>query len=264
MGSPAVETATDLKQLPLRALVAYAARCARRVQAEYAPDPANGESAACIEAIENAIRIAEQVASDEEPDADLFAQAEEAAVKAMILVSGEENGNSSAAYAANAAYAAIDAAAAVRSVADGEDLNAVGDKVADAAAIAFDAAAAIRDDVPRAARLDWEMLHRMHLGKFPAVGEKVNPAESGILGPLFRKGAAGARRSPPSPRLLAATSRRKPPSRPSRRPRLPTTWPPRSNCARRLSSCGPARTICAPSKPSSKKSGNRSKPIARR
>src|SRR5580704_16166781 len=194
MGSPAVETATDLKQLPLRALVAYAARCARRVQSEYAPDPANPESAACVEAIENAIRIAEQVAADEEPDADLFAQAEEAAVKAMILVSGEENGNSSAAYAANAAYAAIDAASAVRSVADGEDLNAVGDKVADAAAIAYDAAAAIRDDVPRAARLDWEMLHRMHLGKFPAVGEKVNPAESGILGPLFRKSAGGTKK----------------------------------------------------------------------
>ncbi len=194
MGSPAVETATDLKQLPLRALVAYAARCARRVQAEYAPDPANADSAACIEAIDSAIRLAEQVASGEEPDADVFAQVEEAAVKAMILVSGEENGNSSAAYAANAAYAAIDAAAAVRSVADGEDLHTVGEKVADAAAIAFDAAVALRDDVSRAARLDWEMLHRMHLGKFPAVGEKVNPAENGILGPLFRKGAAGAKK----------------------------------------------------------------------
>ena len=56
MGSPVVETATDLKQLSLRALVAYAVRCARRVQSEYAPDPANPEAAACVEAIENAIQ----------------------------------------------------------------------------------------------------------------------------------------------------------------------------------------------------------------
>ena len=40
----------------------------------------------------------------------------------MILVSGEENGNSAAAYAANAAYAAIDAAAAVR----GKELEDLG------------------------------------------------------------------------------------------------------------------------------------------
>ena len=65
----------------------------------------------------------------------------------MILVSGDENGNSAAAYAANAAYAAIDAATAGLAAMHAADPQAAAEKVADAAAIAFDAATAIRDDV---------------------------------------------------------------------------------------------------------------------
>src|SRR5580704_11250349 len=194
MGASVAESATDLKQLPLRALVAYAARCARRVQSQYALPEGHEEAAACQAALDGAIRIAEQFAAGEEPSAESVAQAEEATVRAMILVSGDENGNSTAAYAANAAYAAIDAATAGLAALHADDPQAAAEKVADAAAIAFDAATAIRDDVARAANLDWEMLHRMHLGKFPAVGEPVNPAESGMLGPLFRKHAAGSRK----------------------------------------------------------------------
>src|SRR5580704_2897916 len=196
MGASVAESATDLKQLPLRALVAYAARCARRVQSQYALPEGHEEAAACQAALDGAIRIAEQFAAGEEPSAESVAQAEEATVRAMILVSGDENGNSTAAYAANAAYAAIDAATAGLAAMHSDDPQAAADKVADAAAIAFDAATAIRDDVARAANLDWEMLHRMHLGKFPKVGEAVNPSEKGILGPLFaRVEGASAKRT---------------------------------------------------------------------
>ncbi len=187
MGASVAESATDLKQLPLRALVAYAARCARRVQSQYALPEGHEEAAACQVALDGAIRIAEQFASGEEPTAEIVAQAEEATVRAIILVSGDENGNSAAAYAANAVYAAIAAATAGLGAMHGEDPQAAAEKVADAAAIALDAATAIRDDVARAANLDWEMLHRMHLGKFPGVGEPVNPSEKGILGPLFSR-----------------------------------------------------------------------------
>ena len=68
MGASVAENATDLKQLPLRALVAYAARCARRVQSLYAPPEGHPEAADCQAALEAAIRVAEQFASGEEPE----------------------------------------------------------------------------------------------------------------------------------------------------------------------------------------------------
>src|SRR5262249_16082951 len=61
---------------------------------------------------------------------------------------------------------------------------------AEAAAIARDAAISADEKVARAAQLDWEMLHRMFLGKFPDFGEPVDAADGGMLGPLFADGAA--------------------------------------------------------------------------
>jgi hypothetical protein len=75
MGASVAENATDLKQLPLRALVAYAARCARRVQSQYALPEGHPETAACQAALEAAIRVAEQFASGEQPTAESIAQA---------------------------------------------------------------------------------------------------------------------------------------------------------------------------------------------
>ncbi len=194
MGASVAENATDLKQLPLRALVAYAARCARRVQSEYKLPEGRPDAATCEAAIEAAIAVAEQFALGEELSSEVVAQAEEAAVAAMLAVSEEENGNSAAAFAANAAYAAVNAASAGLSAIDMADPQSAAEKVADAAAIAFDAASAIRDDVVRSANLDFEMLRRMHLGKFPAVGEGINPSESGILGALFTRSGRGTKR----------------------------------------------------------------------
>src|SRR5580698_10630440 len=192
MGASVAESATDLKQLPLRALVAYAARCARRVQSQYALPEGHPETAACQAALDAAIRVAEQFASGEEPSAESIAQAEEATVRAILQVSGDDNGNPVAAYAANAAYATIDAATAGVAALSASDPLPAAEKVADAAAIAFETASAIRDDVVRPAKLDFEMLHRMHLGKFPGIGEPINPAETGILGPLFRRADGGS------------------------------------------------------------------------
>src|SRR4051812_12900445 len=112
MGLSVVENAKDLKQLPLRALVAYAARCARRVQSQYALPPDHPDAAACVAAIDTSIGIAEQFAAGNDLDPVGLTQAEEATVRAILTVSGEDNGNSASAYAANAAYAAISAALA--------------------------------------------------------------------------------------------------------------------------------------------------------
>src|SRR5262249_48173206 len=46
----------------------------------------------------------------------------------------------------------------------------------------------------KAAHLDWEMLRRMFLGKYPDFGEPLDATESGMLGPLFHEGAPAARK----------------------------------------------------------------------
>jgi hypothetical protein len=269
MGASVAESATDLKQLPLRALVAYAARCARRVQSQYKLPDGHPEAADCQAAIDGAIRVAEQFASGEEPSSEAVAQAEEAAVRAILVVSGEENGNSASAYAANAAYAAIDAATAGLAALGAADPLANAEKVADAAAIAFDAASAIRDDVVRPANLDWEMLRRMHLGKFPGIGEPVNPSEGGILGPLFcRPDSAPAKRngaakgSPKKQSAPAPASAPPPPLPPNRSRRSRRALPPtRSN--ERPTSCARSTTHSLRWKPNWSASGRPSKPIGR-
>ena len=95
-----------------------------------------------------------------------------------------------AAYAANAAYAAISAAKALLEAYHSDNPESEAERVADAAAIARDAANSADDRVAHAAELDWDMLRRMFLGKYPDFGEPVNAAETGILGALFHDAAS--------------------------------------------------------------------------
>src|SRR6516165_6867278 len=55
-------TTEDLKKLPLRAIVAFAARCARRVESIAQLPAGNQEREARRVAIDNAIRLAEEIA----------------------------------------------------------------------------------------------------------------------------------------------------------------------------------------------------------
>ena len=176
---------SDLKMLPLRALLAYATRCARRVQPLYAIDPSHADAAECIAAIDTAIGLAEAFAAGQKLDDEVLLQAEEGVVKALTAANEGGADDEKAAYAANAAYAVIDAVLAALDVPDADDPAEAARKVVDSATIATDAARAADKNVQRAARLDWEMLHRMHLGRYPDLGEPIDPSQSGILGPLF-------------------------------------------------------------------------------
>jgi chromosome segregation ATPase len=190
---PVAESPTDLKQLPLYALLAYAARCARRVSVLFRLEPGHAEAEACTAAVDAAIRITEALAAAGEVDPDDLAAAEEGTVRAVIVASEMLPPDERAAYAANSAYAAICAARAALEASVADDVDEPAGRVADAATIARDSAVSADDRVERAARLDWEMLYRMFLGKFPGFGEPVDAAETGMLGALFQDAPRNSR-----------------------------------------------------------------------
>src|SRR5262245_55144424 len=105
----AVKTSSEQEQLPLHALLAFVARCARRVQPLFKYDAANTDAAACAAAIDAAIHITEQLASGASIDPVELCTAEENAVRAVLFASETYPDDERAAYAANAAYAALNA-----------------------------------------------------------------------------------------------------------------------------------------------------------
>ncbi|HEY2249599.1 MAG TPA: hypothetical protein VGH74_01015, partial [Planctomycetaceae bacterium] len=182
---PVVESSIDFKQLPLLALLAFAARCARRVSPLFRLDPGHPDAVACQQAIETAIRLTEELAAGNDVDFSELADAEEGTVRAVVAASEMRVPDERSAYAANSAYAAVSAAKAVFEASTGERIEEEADRAAEAAAIARDSAVSADERVQRASRLDFEMLQRMFLGKFPDIGEAVEARESGILGALF-------------------------------------------------------------------------------
>ena len=182
---PVVESPTELKQLPLLALLAFAARCARRVSPLFRLDPQHPDATECQQAIETAIRLTEELAAGIDVDFVELGDAEEGAVRAVVVASELLPADERAAFAANAAYAAVSAAKAVLEASTGDNIDEEAERVAEAASIARDSAVSADERVERAAHLDWEMLHRMFLGRFPDFGEAVEASETGMLGPLF-------------------------------------------------------------------------------
>jgi len=185
---PVAESPTDLKQLPLYALLAYASRCARRVSGLFHLDANHAEAKSCLSAIDAAVNITQALAAAGDVDPDVLAATEDGTVRAVIVASELQPPDERAAYAANSAYAAICAAKAALEASVASDIDEPAGRVAEAATIARDSAISADERVERAALLDWEMLQRMFLGKFPGFGEPVEAAESGILGPLFQDG----------------------------------------------------------------------------
>src|SRR5438105_3086841 len=137
---PVVESINELKQLPLFALLAYAARCARRVFPLFRVDSGNPEAALCQQAVESAIRLSEDLASGKEIDPVELSAAEEGTIHAVVIASEAMPPDEQAAYAANSAYAAISAAKALLEAFASDDRTTEADRVAEAAAIARDAA----------------------------------------------------------------------------------------------------------------------------
>ncbi len=185
--------AERLKQLPLRALVAYAVRCAMRVQLLFLKwqdnqQGADGPPAGMAEAVEEAIKLATRFAADEgEYDVNRGQELEETVIEAVMRAKGGHRG---AAFAANAAYAALNAANLASGVGSGINRRSQAEKVVLAVITAADAAAAAHEPVIQAALDDWHTMQLMRFGQFPELGSAVDPRPHGKLGPLSSKNAA--------------------------------------------------------------------------
>ena len=174
----------DLSQLPPHAIVAYAARCARRVQPLFGRAGASQELA---DAVERAIEAAERIATGHVLAVEEMAVAEpaEAAAAATAGSPAAYQAARAACYAARAACAADQAPYAAASF--GGDTA----RAAQAAAIAAQGDPSSAADAAHyadyAARADYERLVLLNRGG-PPLGLPLHCTEDGPLGPLWPEG----------------------------------------------------------------------------
>ncbi len=195
--------ADDLKKLPLRAIVAFGARCARRVEHLAQPPEGHPEAARWTSAIARALQLAEDFArgrADPGTDPDTAVQEVEAC---WDLARGElprENAYAAVVRATHAAAAAFHATRLRgepehrRLLSSGPPLDPahhVADVTTDLAALgaftaAVDAADAISttDGLTSGAAADFRRLLDLKLGNYPEPGRPIDPSSDGPLGPL--------------------------------------------------------------------------------
>ena len=193
-------TPEDLKKLPLRAIVALAARCSRRVEhLARLPDP-HPDCERCRVAMAKGIRLAEDFANGSPcSSAEIVVREIE---ECRAISKCEFAGDSAMATVVMTAHAAASALHACELCSECAQSHSVGsrkpdpighlaDVTADLAAraaftAAFEAVAAIghSDSFITAAIHDYEKLLRLELGKYPEAGEPVDPSSKGPLGSL--------------------------------------------------------------------------------
>ena len=195
--------AEHLRQLPLRAIVAFAARCARRVEPLAQLPDGHPERDRRRDAVKAALGMAEGFAngSTAPPEGSVLE-----AIDASRAVAGAEVANASAvaavavtARAAAAAWHLIDSQVPekdepreLRSPEARKVLGALTTVTADVAALdAFTAAAEAfaavgyhNEAFVAAALSDYEKLLHLKLGHYPEPGSAIDPAPGGPLGPL--------------------------------------------------------------------------------
>lgn len=184
LDTPELPTRDELMKLPLGAIVAYAVRCARRVQPLYGRAAGVAELPKHEAAVAGAISLAEEFCLSH-----VVSAAYDAAYHART-----------AADTADAKDAARAAAAAARAAAYAFDLpkSAVYDRsvyasrvaaeAADGAEAAARAAAHASDGAgaaEAAARADFDRLLNLNQGTYPKLGQPFDPTENGPLGPLW-------------------------------------------------------------------------------
>ena len=178
-----------LAQLPRRAVVAFAARCTRRVQplTHFIPQQ---DRDAIDRAIASAEAFAKGIAADWAAHRAAAADARAAAV--AVVAAAVDAARATAADAARAAAVAAavadDAAWADAAWADADARAAVA-WATDAVAWAADAAASAARAATRAATSrDLERLIALNLGQPGTLGAPIDPSEAGPLGPLWPHG----------------------------------------------------------------------------
>ena len=170
----AAEMHSLLAQLALRAIVAFAARCARRVQPVFVLEDDYPARQIHIENVENAIRSAEDYANGRAQ-----AASGERVQNALITTTAVTDGmsNFTRSYAARTAYDAAFAAVCARN----GDTNIV-----ICASQAYENACRVQLASHLHATHDLRRLLTSNLGQFPDLGLPVDPRESGLLGPLWK------------------------------------------------------------------------------
>lgn len=193
-------TVDQLKVLPLRAIVAFAARCARRVEPLAQLPEGHPQRESRRGTIEAAIRMAESFArgTDVPPDESVIA-----AIDAIRHAGGELAAAAAASAIAQAAHAAASAWHAGSQAAEGSRApgnqtveagrfrGALSHVTADLAAMnAFTAAAEAfvsigyrNEHFVDSALKDYRTLVDLELGRYPEPGNPVDPSPGGPLGP---------------------------------------------------------------------------------
>lgn len=173
----------DLSRLPPHAIVAYAVRCAMRVEPLFQRANLGPESAA---GLTRALGIAKRIVSGHTlTDKDAAAAEEaEAAAQAAASIPAAQNAARAAAYAARAACAADRAPYAAASF-GGDAARAA--RAAAVAAVAPEAAEDAAHYADYAAQADYERLVLYNRGG-PPLGQPVHCSEDGPLGPLWPEG----------------------------------------------------------------------------
>jgi hypothetical protein len=194
-------TIEQLKALPLRAIVAFAARCARRVEHLAQLPEGNPQREARRESVEAALRMAESFArgTDAPPDESVIA-----AIDAIRDAGGELACAAAASAVAQAAHAAASAWHVGSQAAEasrepgrppteaGRPRGALTHITADLAAMnAYTAAAEAfvsvgyrNEEFVDTALKDYRTLVGLELGRYPEPGAPVDPSPDGPLGPL--------------------------------------------------------------------------------
>lgn len=216
--SGTLPTSDDLKKLPLRAIVAYAVRCARRVQPMFRLANAMPDFLKQDWAVERAISVAERFCLDNDLSCDSQTDSARVATAAVTAANAAEYAAYALGYAAHApgrvnAFAAAKAAHAARAAAQAaayagsnefkarasDAANALAEVVrkadnidagtaaaafvaasSDASTSAVGAATAARN----AARADFDRLRDLYPRGCGEVGKPIDPAEDGPLGLL--------------------------------------------------------------------------------
>jgi hypothetical protein len=190
----------DLKKLPLRAIVALAARCARRVEHLSVLPEGHADMDRYRTAIDGAIRLAEDFARDSPCQAVKSVIREVEACRA--IAQGDyvrETAVAAVVFSAHAAAAAMEglglrdepAEVSVMGTRQPNPFLQLANVAADLAArdaftAAVDAAGAAghTDKFTKAAVQDYQSLLRLGLGIFPEAGQPIDPAPAGPLGGL--------------------------------------------------------------------------------
>jgi hypothetical protein len=190
----------DLKKLPLRAIVALSARCARRVESLSSLPEGHADAASYSSAIDAAIRLTEDFARGSPcPDVSTVIRKVE---DCRATAHGElvrETAAAAVLWTAHAAAAAMESLGLRGEPAEGELMgtgeanpfpqlaNVEADLAArDAFTAAVDAAVAagFGDEFIDRSMHDYQTLLKLGLGNYPDAGEPIDPSSAGPLGNL--------------------------------------------------------------------------------